>query len=126
VKLVVTASQVSRVRRAVSPTSKGTSHELYMQDTDLLRFGHDLTEIVDHLIRARGCHWPIFLTAIDQKGEMLLLTIKTDWAGIIVHYPPKVGSLHMSLYPPVHLLLVDGDGRTVKATMMDTGGWLHG
>lgn len=57
---------------------------------------------------------------------MLLLTIKTDWAGIVVHYPPEVSGLHMSLYPPVLLLLVDGDGRAVKATLMDTGGWLLG
>jgi hypothetical protein len=43
------------------------------------------------------------LAAIDQQGEMLLLTVKTDWTGIIVHDPPEVGGLHMSLYPPIHL-----------------------
>jgi hypothetical protein len=50
-------------------------------------FGHDLTEIVDHLIRTRGFHWPISLAVIDQQGQMLLLTIKTDWAGMTCTIP---------------------------------------
>jgi hypothetical protein len=54
---------------------------------------------------------------------MLLLTIKIDWAGIMVHDPPEVDGVHMSLYPPLHLLLVDGNGRAIKATMTDTGRW---
>ena len=41
---------------------------------------------------------------------MLLLIVKTDEEGIIVHYPPGVGGLHMSLYSSVHLLLVHGNG----------------
>jgi hypothetical protein len=89
-------------------------------------FGREPMEIVDHVIRTRGFHWPISMTVIEQQGKMMLQTIKNDWAGLIVHYPPEVSGLHMSLYPPVHLLLVDGDGRVVKATMMDTGGWLLG
>lgn len=89
-------------------------------------FGRSLMEIVDHVIHARGFQWPVSLAVIDQQGQMLLLTIKTDWAGIIVHYPPEMDGLHMSLYPPVHLLLVEGDGRAVKATMTDTGRWLLG
>ena len=44
--------------------------------------GHGLSEIVAHLMRTRGFHWPISLAVIDQQGEMLLLTIKPDWAGI--------------------------------------------
>jgi hypothetical protein len=78
------------------------------------------------LIRIRGFHWPISLAVIDQQGQMLLLTIKPDWAGITVHYPPGVGGLHMSLYSPIHLMLVDGNGRDVKATLMGTGRWLLG
>jgi hypothetical protein len=54
------------------------------------------------------------------------VTIKPDWAAITVHYPPGEGGLLMSLYPPIHLMLVDGNGRAVKATLMDTGGWLLG
>jgi hypothetical protein len=65
-------------------------------------FGRRLMEIADHLTRTRGFHWPIFLAAIDRQGEMLLLTIKTDWAGTIVHNPPGADGLHMSLYPPMH------------------------
>jgi hypothetical protein len=57
---------------------------------------------------------------------MLLLTIKPDWAGITVHHPSGMIGLAMSLYSPVHLLLVDGNGRGIKATLMDTGGWLLG
>jgi hypothetical protein len=57
---------------------------------------------------------------------MLLLTVETDWDGIMVHNPPEVDGLHMSLSPPVPLLLIDGNGRAVKATLMDTGGWLLG
>jgi hypothetical protein len=41
--------------------------------------GSSLIEIVDHLIRTRGFHWPISLAFIDQQGQMLLLTIKTEW-----------------------------------------------
>jgi hypothetical protein len=89
-------------------------------------FGHNLTEIVDHLIHTGGFHWPISLAVIDQQGQMLWQTLKTDGAGIIVHDPPGVGGLHMSLYSPVHLLLVDGNDRAAKATLMDTGGWLPG
>jgi hypothetical protein len=89
-------------------------------------FRHDLTEIVHHLTRTHGFHSPISLAVIDQQGQMLLLTIKTDWVGITVHDPPGVSGLHMSLYTPVHLLLVDGNGRAVKATLMDSGGWLLG
>jgi hypothetical protein len=50
-------------------------------------FGHELTEIVDHLIRRRGFHWPIFLAVIDQQGQMLLLAIKDDKEGIIMRDP---------------------------------------
>jgi hypothetical protein len=88
--------------------------------------GHNLTEIADHVTCTRGCHWLLSLPVIDQQGQMLLLIVKTDEEGIIVHYPPGVGGLHMSLYSPVHLLLVDGNGWAVKATLMDTGGWLLG
>jgi hypothetical protein len=78
------------------------------------------------LIRIRGVQWPISLAVLDQQGQMLLLTIKPDWAGITVHYPRGVGGLHMSLCPPVHRLLVEGDGRGIKGTLTDTGGWLPG
>ena len=57
---------------------------------------------------------------------MVLLTIKTDWDGIILHYPSDMDGLPMSLYSPVHLLFVDGNGRDIKATMTDTGRWLLG
>jgi hypothetical protein len=89
-------------------------------------FGHNLSEIVDHLMRTSGFHWPISLAVIDPQGQMMLQTIKPDWAAITVHYPPGEGGLHMSLYPPIHRMLVDGNGRAVKATLMDTGGWLLG
>jgi len=57
---------------------------------------------------------------------MLLMTIQPDWAAITVHYPPGVDGVHVSLYPPVHLMVVDGNGRAVKATLTDTGRWLLG
>jgi hypothetical protein len=57
---------------------------------------------------------------------MLLLTIKPDWAGIMVHYLPEVDGVHMSLYSPVHLQFVDVDGRGIEAMLTDTGGWILG
>jgi hypothetical protein len=35
---------------------------------------------------------------------MLLLTFKTDWAGIIVHYPPVAGALDLAPCLPIHPL----------------------
>jgi hypothetical protein len=57
---------------------------------------------------------------------MLLLTIKPDWAGIMVHYLPGVDGIHMSLYSPVHLQFVDVDGRGIEAILTNTGGWILG
>jgi hypothetical protein len=77
-------------------------------------------------MRTREFHWPISVAVIDQQGQMVWLTIKPDWAAITVHYPPGEGGLHMSLYPPIHLMRVDGNGRAMKVTLTDTGGWLLG
>jgi hypothetical protein len=75
-----------------------------MNRAPLAQASHDcersLMEIVDHVIRTRGCHWPISLAVIDQQGEMLWQTIKIDWAGIIVHDPLEGGAPKMSLCPP--------------------------
>jgi hypothetical protein len=65
-------------------------------------FGRSLIEIVDHVIRARGFYWPIGLAVIDQQGQMLWQTLKTDGAGIIVHYPPVAGALDLALCPPIY------------------------
>jgi hypothetical protein len=61
--------------------------------------GHNRSEIVDHLRRARGCHWPISLAVIDQQGQMVLLTLKTYEAGVIVHDHSVVGDLELALCP---------------------------
>jgi hypothetical protein len=45
---------------------------------------------------------------------MLLRAIKPDWAAITVYYPPGEGGLHMSLYPPIHLMLVDGRAEAAR------------
>jgi len=59
-------------------------------------------EIVDHVIRVRGFYWPISLEVIDQQGQMLWLTVKTDEAGVIVHDHSVVGDLALALCPPMH------------------------
>jgi hypothetical protein len=59
-------------------------------------------EIVDHVIRVRGFYWPISLAVIDQQGQMLWLTVKTDEAGVIVHDHSVVGDLDLALSPPMH------------------------
>lgn len=46
-------------------------------------FGHNLTEIADHLVRTRGFHRPISLAVIDPQGQMMWQTLKTDEAGVI-------------------------------------------
>ena len=65
-------------------------------------FGRRLTEIADHVMCTRGCHWPISLAAIDSQGQMLWLTLKTDRAGIMEHDPPEVGDLQLPHCSPMH------------------------
>jgi hypothetical protein len=55
--------------------------------------GHNRSETADHLMRTRGFHWPISLAVINQQGQTLLQTLKTDKAGIMVRYPSEVGGL---------------------------------
>lgn len=41
--------------------------------------GHNLSEIVNQLTHRRGFHWLLCLACIDSEGQMVLLTIKTEW-----------------------------------------------
>jgi hypothetical protein len=63
--------------------------------------GYNRSKIVDHFVRTCGCHWPISLAAIDQQGQMLLLTVRTDEAGATVRDPPcgeRPGTIALPAY----------------------------
>jgi hypothetical protein len=115
---------------ALAPVSEVTMARSAIQPT--FDFGSLLEEILAHVTRRRGFHRPIHLAAIDQDDQMMLWTLKDDpMGGVLVHYPPMAGTselpyLELSLSTPLHLLLVDRDGKAIKATIMATGQWLLG
>jgi hypothetical protein len=92
-------------------------------------FGVILADILSHLYNKRKFRYPIQLAAIDGCGNMLLQTITLE-DGVEMHYPavPAGHALEMSLALPAHVLFVDCQGRSVKATILDTdtGEWLLG
>jgi hypothetical protein len=78
-----------------------------------LDFGSLLLEILTHLGRNRRFRRPIRLAAIDQEGQVMLQTLKPTGEGVLLHYPDMTGALafEATLWPPIHLLFVDRDGR---------------
>lgn len=64
--------------------------------------GHDLTEIVDHLTRRRGCHWRLCLANIDSQRQMVWLTMKTGRVGVILHDAWMAEARELPRCPPMH------------------------
>jgi hypothetical protein len=44
-------------------------------------FGDNLSEIVKHLMRTSGFHWPISVAVIERQGQIVWLTMKTTRVG---------------------------------------------
>jgi hypothetical protein len=83
-----------------------------------LDFGVILNDILSHLCTKRKFLYPIKLAAIDHVGQMMLqsLTMKDGLQAVHVHYPAS----GMWLMLPAHILFVDKQGQSVKATIFDT------
>ena len=64
--------------------------------------GSRLMEIFNDITRYGRYHGLLSLAVIDLQGQMLWLTLKTDWAGMVLHDPPMAGPLERVRCPPMH------------------------